>query len=284
MINTALNFTGSKFKLLPQILPELDYTKKHFVDLFTGSFVVAANVLPHYETVLANDIIGDLVEIHEFLCFQPDDFIKEVKALCANNPEEYAALRSSYNRDKTAAKLYALMLCCTNNMMRFNQKFEFNQTYGKRTFNDSTAKKLVAFIEYVTPYRDKVTFQKGHFKNVKANGREKQMWYIDPPYGFTIGQFNNMSKKQISEAGYNAFWSRESEVKLFDTIRQLDKFGHSFMVSGLLEHKGQTSWLMSKLIADGFRHIVLDCNYDKVSRVEVSDSVEVIVMNYEEQI
>ena len=35
---------------------------------------------------------------------------------------------------------------------------------------------------------------------------------------------------------------------------------------------------------DGFRHVVLDCNYDKVSRDGVSDSVEVIVMNYEEQI
>ena len=282
MINTALNFTGSKFKLLPQILPELDYSKKHFVDLFTGSFVVAANALPHYETVLANDIIGDLIGIHEFLCFQPDDFIKEVKALCANNPDEYAALRESYNRDKTAAKLYALMLCCTNNMMRFNQKFEFNQTYGKRTFNDSTAKKLEAFTEYVKPYRDKITFQKGHFGKVVAN--DSTMFYIDPPYGFAVDAFGGVSKKQISEAGYNAFWKTEDEIKLYDTITQLDKFGHSFMVSGLLSHKGQTSWLMSKLIADGFRHIVLDCNYDKVSRDGVSDSVEVIVMNYEEQI
>jgi site-specific DNA-adenine methylase len=169
-------------------------------------------------------------------------------------------------------------------MMRFNQKFEFNQTYGKRTFNDNTAKKLEVFTEYVKPYRDKITFQKGHFGKVKANGWEKQMWYIDPPYGYARNVDGLLTNKQICEAGYNAFWKTEDELKLYNAIAQIDKLGHSFMVSGLLEHKGQTSWLMSKLIADGFRHIVLDCNYDKVSRVEVSDSVEVIVMNYEEQI
>ena len=38
-INTPFNYTGSKIKLLDQILPEMDYTKKYFVDLFTGGGV-----------------------------------------------------------------------------------------------------------------------------------------------------------------------------------------------------------------------------------------------------
>ena len=36
MIETPFNYTGSKFKLLEQILPEFDYTKPYFVDLFMG--------------------------------------------------------------------------------------------------------------------------------------------------------------------------------------------------------------------------------------------------------
>jgi site-specific DNA-adenine methylase len=39
-INTALCYTGSKYKILNQLLPQMDYTKKYFVDLFAGSGVV----------------------------------------------------------------------------------------------------------------------------------------------------------------------------------------------------------------------------------------------------
>lgn len=55
-VNTALNFTGSKYKLLEQIIPEMDYTKKFFVDLFSGSGVVGFNVVDKYEKILTNDI------------------------------------------------------------------------------------------------------------------------------------------------------------------------------------------------------------------------------------
>ena len=30
MVNGYLNYTGSKYKLLEQILPEMDYTKKYY--------------------------------------------------------------------------------------------------------------------------------------------------------------------------------------------------------------------------------------------------------------
>ena len=51
-INPPMNFTGSKFKLLEQILPEMDYTKRIFVDAFTGGGSVYTNVLDKYEYVL----------------------------------------------------------------------------------------------------------------------------------------------------------------------------------------------------------------------------------------
>lgn len=35
-IDGVMNYTGSKFKLLEQILPNFDYTKEKFVDLFCG--------------------------------------------------------------------------------------------------------------------------------------------------------------------------------------------------------------------------------------------------------
>ena len=67
MIETPYNYTGSKFKLLEQILPQFDYTKPYFVDLFMGGGSVYTNVVDKYEKILANDIIGDLVGIHREL-------------------------------------------------------------------------------------------------------------------------------------------------------------------------------------------------------------------------
>ena len=66
-INTPMNYTGSKFKLLEQILPEFDYNKPYFIDLFTGGGSVYTNVLDKYEKVIANDIIEDLVGIQNAL-------------------------------------------------------------------------------------------------------------------------------------------------------------------------------------------------------------------------
>jgi site-specific DNA-adenine methylase len=63
-IDGVMNYTGSKFKLLEQILPEFDYTKNYFVDLFTGGGSVYTNVLDKYEKIIANDIIDDLIGIY----------------------------------------------------------------------------------------------------------------------------------------------------------------------------------------------------------------------------
>jgi site-specific DNA-adenine methylase len=45
MIETPMNYTGSKFKLLEQLLPEFDYTKPYFIDLFTGGGSVYTNMI-----------------------------------------------------------------------------------------------------------------------------------------------------------------------------------------------------------------------------------------------
>lgn len=49
MINTPFNYTGNKFKLLDQILPHMDYSKKYFIDLFAGGGSVYTNVVDKYE-------------------------------------------------------------------------------------------------------------------------------------------------------------------------------------------------------------------------------------------
>ena len=45
MIKSPLNYTGGKFKLLPQILPMFPKNVDNFYDLFCGGANVGANVI-----------------------------------------------------------------------------------------------------------------------------------------------------------------------------------------------------------------------------------------------
>lgn len=279
-IETPFNYTGSKFKLLSQILPEMDLSKKTFVDVFCGGGSVYTNVVDKYQKVIANDIITDLVGIHKSLV-ESDDIINSTKNLCPGkkNPEGYAELRNSYNENPTPDKLWALMLSSTNNMIRFNQKFKYNQTYGDRGFSDATQKKVDNFTKHIREYKDNLLYLSTQFDKIEIDS--DMMIYCDPPYGRIKEEDGSLGKKQISEAGYNAFWLKEDDIKLYNFLINADKVGASFMVSGVLYHDGKTCWMLDKLIADGFRYKVIEYNYNKVSRKGDKETREIIITNYE---
>ncbi len=271
MINTPFNYTGSKFKLLPQILPHFDYTKPDFIDLFTGGGSVYANVAAKYERVLSNDIIKDLVTTHKELLFNKDLFAAEVKSLCVDkeNQAGYHILRDSYNAAKTPSKLFALMLCCTNNLMRFNKSFQFNQTFGRRTFNDSTQKKIDEFCAGLEAHKDKIKFESESFENIWSNNPRETFWYLDPPYA-------------SSEAGYNAYWSNSLEAKLLDYCLKIHEAGGTFALSGISgKHKDKGESPLITELTKRFNIVNINHDYKKVARNK--DEVrgqEVLIKNY----
>lgn len=279
-IDSVMNYTGSKFKLLSQILPHFDYTKSNFVDLFCGGGSVYSNVVDKYEKVLVNDIIKDLIGIHENLVFG-DEIIIETKSICPgkNNAPEFAELRNSYNQDPTPGKLWALMLSSTNNMIRFNQKFKYNQSYGERGWNSNTDVKVENFTKHIRQYKNKLKFISKPFYDVNFDSNNI-MYYIDPPYGRVKNEDGSIGKKQISEAGYNNFWKEDDDKKLYEYIKQINQQGSSFMVSGVLEHDGKTCWMLDKLISDGFRYKELEFNYNKVSKKGDKKTIEIFIINY----
>jgi len=265
MINTPFNYTGSKYKLLEQIIPNFDYTKNTFVDLFAGGGSVYTNIVDKYDTVYINDIIENLIRIHKEL-IDSDDIIEKVKKTVVSKDDKngFLKLRESYNQNPKPYKLWALMLCSTNNMMRFNRKFKYNQTFGKRTYNPSTEKKIIEFVNHIRKYKSKLIFSSKHFTNIISSN---SMVYIDPPYSNT-------------EAGYNAYWNKNDDLILYDYIKKIDK-NNSFMVSGVSEHGGKTSRLIDMLISDNYNFKILKSNYQGVSRNKSKkQGNELIIMNY----
>lgn len=217
--------------------------------------------------MLANDIISDLIFIHEGLVNDPDRMITETKALCAiaTDKESYVRLRELHNEHPNPYSLWALMLSCTNNMLRFNKKFKFNQTYGKRSWNKNTDKKVEEFVNHISQYKDKMQFISRPFNKIMP--ASNSMVYLDPPYYGT-------------EAGYNAYWSKEDEENLYTYLKEVDNRGASFMISGVYEHDDYCSELLSRLAQDGYRVEFLEYDYNKVSRKGKKDTKEVIIMNY----
>lgn len=281
MIETPFNYTGSKFKLLEQLLPELDYKKSTFVDVFCGGGSVYTNVLDKYDVVVVNDIISDLIGIHKSL-MESDDIIQLTKSLCLNlkeDQDEYLSLRKSYNQSKTTDKLWALMLSCNSNLIRFNQKGEFNQTWGRRSFNSSTEKKVKSFTEHIRKFREKLIYESIDFSLLEIN--KDTFYYIDPPYGYIKNENGTIGNKQISEAGYNNFYYKENDIKLYEFCNKINEIGSTFVISGVLEHGGNTSWILDKLISDGFNFKELDFNYEKINKTNnKKNTIEVIVKNF----
>lgn len=278
-INTPFSYTGSKFNLLSQIIDEMDYTKEHAIDLFCGGGSIYTNIVDKYKKVLANDIISDLIGIHKGL-LESDEIIEKTKELCPNkdNQNDYIKLREDYNKNKTPEGLWSLMLCCNSNLMRFNKSGDFNQTWGNRSWNKSTEKKVIEFTEHIRQYKDKIIFSNKNFNDIKI--LKPSFIYADPPYGYSEDINGNITKTQISEAGYNVVYKQEMDIQLHDYLLNLNDNGSTFMLSGLLEHNNNKSWLLNQLIRDGFRYKELIFDYDKISKKGKKNSVEIIIMNY----
>lgn len=269
--NPPFNYTGSKTGILAQILPLFDYSKPYFIDAFTGGGSVYSNVAHRFQRVVANDIIGDLVLAHKLLITRTDEFVAQVRAHCVakDDQEGYHRLRDSYNAENTPAKLFALMLCCNCNMLRFNRKFEFNQTFGKRTFNDSTAAKITAWTGHMKPLISRVTYTSRSFTNLWPGDPAHTFFYFDPPY-------------TNSEAGYNCYWSQAQEDFLYDYILRVDRAGGTFALSGLAGEHGDHGEcrLIRKLIESGFNLTVIVKDYEKVAKAKGKTSQEVLIRNF----
>ena len=267
-INTPYNYTGSKFKLLPQILPLFDYTKSNFIDLFTGSFVVSTNIIDKYQRVIANDIIRDLIRVHERLIANDREFVEYVKGIsiyAGESKGNFMRLRDRYNEYSMPEDLYGLMLSSNNNMIRFNKKLEVNSTWGRRCFNKNTQKKIDIFMEHMVGKGDRITFYSEKFYDVPI--MEDSFVYCDPPYS-------------NSDAPYNTLWKKEDDLKLYQYLIDIHNKNSTFMLSGLMIHDNIGSKLIEKLLNDGFNFRLLDYNYEKVSKRKKVNSQEIVIFNY----
>ena len=263
ILPSPLNYTGSKYRLMPVLSQHIPSDIDEIYDLFCGGGSFFINCF-FKGKIHVNDIIKELVEFYVFL--QNNKWLDVLDAIqkrkINRNQTEYLLLRDRFNKGRNPIDLYLLCCSCTNNMMRFNKSLYFNQTWGNRTFNKSIENKLYDYHKRI--YNNKnLIFTNKCFSNIVV--KNKAFVYLDPPY-------------TITEAGYNCYWSKKLELQLYDYIDDLNKNGIKFLMSNVLSHKDKQNPHYNRM--KKYNVVEIKFDYNKVSRSGKSNSQEVIVKNY----
>lgn len=300
-VNSPLNYTGSKYKLLSQIEPFFPDKVDIFIDLFCGGGNVGINInSPH---IIFNDINISLIGLlKHFKKQSSNQIIQDVKLIIKQynlsntykngysyyecnssaglgkyNKIHYIKLRNDFNSlqkkdNKYYSMLYTLIIYAYNNQIRFNQKGDFNLPIGKRDFNQSMRKKLELFC---TQLKNKnVSFTSIDFNKIDTNNlTENSFVYADPPYLLSCASYNE-----------NDNWNTNTEKKLYTFLDILHKKNIKFALSNVLEAKGDKNHILENWIIENKYNLhKLNFNYSNSShnkKHKKYKEVEILVTNY----
>ena len=301
LIQSPLNYTGGKFRLLKQILPEFPSSIDTFVDLFCGGCNVGINI--NAKKIIFNDFNEYLYGLYNVLRNNTKDFIfnsidqiitkfslsesstygydyyncQSDDGLQKYNKSGFEKLKKTFNSlkkkdDKYYLMLYVLIVYSFNNQIRFNSKGNFNLPVGKRDFNSKMRMKLSLFIDRL--HEISCDFLCEDFRNIDPAKYGKNTFvYIDPPYLITCASYNEKNG-----------WNSQDESDLLNYIDRLNKCGIKFALSNVLASKGKSNTLLNNWIRqNNYRVIFLDYSYnnsnyhimDRTSKTE-----EVLIVNY----
>ena len=275
MIKSPMNYTGGKYKLLPQILPlfpkEDEYTT--FVDLFCGGCNVAVNI--HGKPIIANDYSTQLIDIYKY--FQEagkEQVYKDIYEtidkykLSKTNKEGYLALRSEYNKTKEIKLLYVLICFSFNNQIRFNSKGGYNMPFGmdRSSFNSALEERLGLFIDGIKD----IQFVNRSFEHVAIP--EGSFVYADCPYLISTATYNEQGG-----------WTEKHEHLLLESLDLFNERNIKFALSNVLEHKGQENTILKEWSKKYNVHFLNkrydNCSYQGKDKYQ-NETQEVLMTNY----
>jgi len=306
MIQSPLNYTGGKFKLLPQILPLFPTNINTFVDLFCGGCNVGINV--ECENVIYNDLDMNLLYLYNtFKNLDKQaifDWIYEIidkyklslvsqngydyyecdssKGLGDYNREKFLKLRADFNEKQKKEQLdyyyyvmlYVIIVYAFNNQIRFNSNGEFNLPVGKRDFNKNMQQKLSVFIDKIKEQNCKFTCL--DFREFEIETLDNSDFvYVDPPYLITCATYNEQGG-----------WDENDEKDLLQFLDALHNRNIKFALSNVLRSKGKKNLILINWLEknkDKYKTIYLNYSYSNSNyqtKDKTSASEEVLIINY----
>ena len=305
-IQSPLNYTGGKYKLLKQILPNFPNKIDTFVDLFCGGCNVGINI--NAKEVIYNDLNKNLLYLYntfknldkEITFYWINYIIKEYnlslvsehgysfyncessKGLGDYNRNGFLKLRADFN-NKTLSQnedyyyyimLYVIIVYAFNNQIRFNSNGEFNLPVGKRDFNNKIQDKLSKFIDRLKEQNSVFTCLDFRNFNIETL-TENDFVYADPPYLITCATYNEQGG-----------WTEKDEYDLLAFLDNLSKNRIKFALSNVLSSKGKENKILKAWIERNInRYRVIHLNYNYANsnyqtKDKTKSSDEVLIVNY----
>lgn len=302
IIQSPLNYTGGKFKLLPQILPLFPKNIDIFVDLFCGGGNVGINV--NSKRTIFNDTNDNLTYLFNTFKNLGDDFLNVIdeiiekyelsqsdkfsyayyecdsnSGLAPYNKDKFLNLRNDFNNKKSVdyyyyAMLYVLIIYSFNNQIRFNSQGKFNLPVGKRDFNEKMKSKLNKFIGRLK--NKNYEFSNIDFRKFDSSIlTQNSLVYVDPPYIITCATYNEQGG-----------WNSNDEKDLLKILDDLHSNNIKFALSNVLRSKGKENTILinwANKNSDKYKVINLDynyknSNYQTKNKTDVTE--EVLIVNY----
>ena len=299
IVKSPLNFTGGKYKLLPQIIPLFPKDISTFIDLFCGGCNVGINAAA--EKIICNDIDSNLIGLFSFFkgksynsllpkiqevikCFNLSDSEKNgysfyncnsASGLGNFNRTGFLNLRETFNAiSKDDANyylyLYILIVYAFNNQIRFNSAGKFNLPVGKRDFNARMQNKLKNFLSALEA-KD-VSFSNCDFSDIKVSSLGKNDFvYADPPYLITCATYNEKS------------WNEEEEKKLLSYLDELSDNDIHFALSNVLFTDNKTNTILQTWLSErnyNCHHLDFSYKNSNYHKKHVAKTDEVLITNY----
>jgi adenine-specific DNA-methyltransferase len=300
IIQSPLNYTGGKFKLLNQILPHFPERIDTFVDLFCGGCNVGINIdadrvifndnSPHllylYNTFknLGKDTVMNMIDenIDKYGLSRSTENgyehynCESSAGLGDFNREPFLRLREEFNKKNGDygyyIMLYTLILYAFNNQIRFNSKGEFNLPVGKRDFNSKMKMKLCVFIDRLCD--GNYAFSCVDFREIDTAAlTENSLVYCDPPYLIACATYNEQDG-----------WNEQCEHDLLAALDALNERRIRFALSNVLSSKGKTNTILTEWLNQrNYRIIHLDYSYSNSNyhtKDKTDSTDEVLIVNY----
>ena len=299
IIKSPLNYTGGKYKLLPQLLPLFPKSINTFVDIFCGGCNVAINISA--KKIICNDIDSNLIGLFNY--FNKKKFtelfpaIKEVikqfnltdsptngyefyncntaNGLGNFNRDGFLKLRGTFNElekddDQYFLFLYVLIVYAFNNQIRFNSDGDFNLPVGKRDFNLRMQSKLKLFL--TTLETKNISFTNKDFTKIKSEKlTSSDFVYADPPYLITCATYNEKS------------WNENEEKRLLDYLDSLNANKVPFALSNVLSTDNKTNEILNDWLNQrnyNCHHLDFTYKNSNYHKKNIAKTDEVLITNY----
>ena len=271
-IKSPLNYTGGKYKLLPQIIPEFPNNINTFVDVFGGGFNVGINV--NSDKVIYNDIITPLADL--MVAFKENDIndileyidttIKEF-GLSKTNKEAFYNFRDYYNNNSNNALDLFIITCFSfNHTMEFNLNGKCNISAGtnRSHFTKNMHDNLIKFKDKIDNM-DLTIYNKSFDKLDYTND---SFYYFDPPYLLSLTAYSRR------------YWNEKCENRLLNILSQNNI---KFALSNVIEYDDKTNNLLKEAVNKNDWNVIpiesdySNSSYQKKKRIKNN---EVLITNY----